>query len=196
MEKTPSFHAGASGPVLRQLIDSFLPLLDQAAAMVADELDEDVLRRSEYQSLAQSVFALLARTATTKLPGALQKESLELTLRYLNMDIVRNDCPLLYSQLILTGMTLFEVYETSILEEMPSFFDVLVSGFKSLGDEFSESVLRALLKASLSIVTFFYKFLSAQMIGSLVAETLVLPQLFQDEVTELFGALGKEAARS
>lgn len=59
---------------------------------------------------------------------------------------------------------MFEVYETQILESLPEFIEIILGQFKSAGELFRESVIRALLKVSLSICTFFYKFLNVEVI--------------------------------
>lgn len=67
-------------------------------------------------------------------------------------------------------MTLFEVHETQILEELPDFFNIVLSQFVRQREEgssssfYADSVTRTLLKVALSVSTFFYKFLGTEMI--------------------------------
>jgi len=54
----------------------------------------------------------------------------------------------------------------------------VLNQFRSSGELFRESVIRTLLKASLSVCTFFYKFLSVEMVQELLVEVLPLPEMF------------------
>jgi len=80
LDKMPSFHQGVSGPVLKQLIDTFHPLLQQALDILKEEAESVSAKNSEKQSFVQGLFALLSRTASQQLHTQVQKSSLKLTL--------------------------------------------------------------------------------------------------------------------
>lgn len=72
---------------------------------------------------------------------------------------------MLHSQLILTAMTLFEVNHLEILEHLENYFALLIESFERVhnveADFFVDSFTKTMLKSSLSLCTFFSKFLSA-----------------------------------
>lgn len=71
----------------------------------------------------------------------------------------------------MTEFSLFEAYALSILEDLPVFFNHVIQGFAkvkesltSASDEilFVDTFQAALLKASISIASIFFKFLNAR----------------------------------
>lgn len=72
----------------------------------------------------------------------------------------------------MTEFSLFEAYALSILEDLPVFFNHVIQGFakvkESLTSSASDEILfvdtfqAALLKASISIASIFFKFLNAR----------------------------------
>ena len=72
---------------------------------------------------------------------------------------------MLHSQLMLTAMTIFEVNHLEILEHLESYFEMLTSSFERVHnvetDFFVDSFTKTILKGSLSLCTFFSKFLNA-----------------------------------
>jgi hypothetical protein len=75
LEKMPSFHQGASGPVLKQLIKTFEPLLSESMEILKQEMDSVKASKKpkgdktegidDKQGFIQSLFSLLARSAST-----------------------------------------------------------------------------------------------------------------------------------
>lgn len=77
-------------------------------------------------------------------------------------------------------MSLFEVYTFSILQHFKAFFDHVISGFMKVRSEesekqilFSDTYRFAVLKAAISIVQIFLKFMSAQQLESILTETIL-----------------------
>ncbi len=93
---------------------------------------------------------------------------------------------ILHSQLIINAMSIFEVRHLDVLEHLPTYFDLLKLSFSRLElnnkDFFSESYTKSLLKATLSLCTFFAKFLTALQYESIINNVIVLSDDYQSEV--------------
>ena len=92
----------------------------------------------------------------------------------------------LQTQLVVTEMNLFEVYALSILEHFQAFFDHVITGYSKVlrvksGKEkdqilFVDTYEQALLKASVSIVQIFLKFLNSSQLEDLISNVIQASQ--------------------
>ena len=113
----------------------------------------------------------------------------------------------------MTEFSLFEAYALTILENLPSFFNHVVQGFfkvklmeahKSSSDEhiFSVTFEASLLKASISIVDIFFKFLNAEQLESLItavctckaaSNTIIADMIDTNPVSTILSTISSEA---
>lgn len=97
---------------------------------------------------------------------------------------------------------MFEVYQTDILKHLPTYFDSLSQAFARLHsmpeseDFFTDSFYRTVLKASLSVCTFFSKFLNANQFESMIKNVIVVPTTYEQEVKQIMDVLSKETIKN
>lgn len=94
------------------------------------------------------------------------------------------------------------MYQADILEHLTQHVDhVLLAFARALSarkeDEFfHESFTRAALKATLSIVTMFAKFLNISQLESLLKNVLVVDRIFQSEVVSILSVISKDGPQT
>jgi hypothetical protein len=93
-------------------------------------------------------------------------------------------------------MTLYEVNHLEILEHLESYFEMLTGSFERVHnvetDFFVDSFTKTILKASLSLCTFFSKFLSAQQYESIIKNVLIISRpAYKDEVKAVLDVISK-----
>ena len=100
-------------------------------------------------------------------------------------------------------MSLFEVHHLDILEHLQTYFEQLIRSFERLNgieenqDFFGESFTKSLLKASLSVCTFFSKYLSAKQYEAVIKNVLVITgKSFSDDVDSILDVITKESTKN
>jgi hypothetical protein len=99
-------------------------------------------------------------------------------------------------------MTLFEVNHLEILEHLEPYFDMLIGSFERVhnidsADFFVDSFTKTILKASLSLCTFFSKFLSAAQYESVIKNVLIISRpAYKEEVKAVLDVISKESTKN
>lgn len=148
-----------------------------------------------------ALLSLIQRTSSTLLMPEVKEKILNLVLGF--NDHADTFSLMLHSQLVLTSMTLFEVQHLDILEHLQRYFDQLISSFSRLAtvqqstDFFAESYTKTLLKASLSVCTFFSKFLTSNQYEAIIKNVLVITdKAFTEEVKAILDVISKESTKN
>lgn len=145
------------------------------------------------------MMSLLQRTASTLLNKEIKEKILTLVLGFGKHKA--NFSLMLHSQLILTSMTLFEVNHLEILEHLEAYFDMLISSFERVHnvetDFFVDSFTKTILKASLSLCTFFSKFLNAKQYEQVIKNVLIICRpAYKEEVKTVLDVISKESTKN
>ena len=148
-----------------------------------------------------ALLSLLQRTTSTLLPSEIKEKSLSLILKLNKLG--SQFALIVHSQLVLTAMTMFEVYQLDILEHLQKHFDQLMNSFDRVKecskgtDFFSESFIRTLLKSTLSVITFFSKFITADQYEQIIKNVIVITdKTFNEDVKSILDVISKEATKN
>jgi hypothetical protein len=104
-------------------------------------------------------------------------------------------------QLVLTSTQLFEVHQTDALELLPQHVDLVIQACERANtagsDEFfSVSFTRAALRAILSLMTQFSKFLSVKQLESMLKQTLLAEEHFSSDVESILLEVSAKAQKT
>lgn len=193
LNKTYDFHMNYSQTKKVQMTHIFLPLVDEAIKFLGKKKVNN-----ETIAYTQTLFALISKVASNELPEETQDQLLTLSMGYL--DNQEKYALTLNTQLILTQSQLFEVYQTKLLEKLSGHIEHLLRAFarsaSSKDEFFGESFTRAILKASLSLVTFFAKFLNVTQLEQLLKSILVQDKSFESEVQNILNVVSNDGLKS
>eukprot|EP00347_Sterkiella_histriomuscorum_P023758 403333488 len=201
ISKTPQFSQGLSKVQERDLIHSFTPLILKSIKILQEFEAGSQKFNNEKQNFIHALFCLITRTFTSQLSIEMKQQILDLSFQYISLS--EQFSMILTSQLILTLMTVFEVQQLDILEHLPRFITHLIRSFQRLHIEgtdqefFEESYSKTLLKATLSLITFFSKFLTATQYEELIINVLVVASTeHNQEVIQIFDLIAKESSKN
>ncbi|TNV87638.1 hypothetical protein FGO68_gene2900 [Halteria grandinella] len=198
LNKTPQFATSLSKIQEKELTVTFAPLVKNAIQILTAALPTVTQKlNNDKQNFIMALFSLFQRVISTQLSADAKEKILKLVLSF--NDVAASFNLMVHSQLMLTSMTLFEVYHLDILEHLHRYFEQLSSSFARVSqqaDFFSESFTKTLLKSCLSICTFFSKFLTATQYESIIKHVLVISsKQFSEETKAILDVISKEATK-
>lgn len=202
------FLAKAAKPlqdVFKRLIQRGIDLLKENTSIYAKGGSNQMAQSTmnDLTSLNENLMAVIQFSCCAKtLSRSMQADSLEIVQQYQTIfasDSNRLSHLQLQTQLTLTEFYLFEAYALTILEHLPAFFDHVIQGFakvrqvqdlKENKDQFlfADTFQSALLKASISIASIFFKFLNAKQLEALIVSifrTSAASSQFADESSQV-----------